>query len=133
MFETPLTPRFNDTDSLGHINHAAVVMWFETARRPVFKLFVPDLDPKNWNLIVVRIEIDYKRQLIYQEDVTIKTFPHYLGNSSFGLTQQAWQGGALCAEGKSTLVHINYQVQKPQAIPPEIRTELERHLRRTTK
>ena len=129
MFSIKLTPRFNDTDSLGHINHAAVVMWFETARRPIFELFIPDLDPKNWNLIVVRIEIDYKEQLIYQENVEVRTFVHHLGNSSFVLTQQVWQRKKLCAEGRCTLVHIDYQAQKSQAIPAEIRAKLQKHFR----
>lgn len=128
MFSTLVTPRFNDTDALGHINNAAVVMWFETARRPVFKLFTPDLDPKNWKLIVVRIEIDYKEQLIFQEDVEVKTFVHRLGNSSFRLIQQAWQGEKLRAEGKCILVHMDYPAQKSRPIPDSIRSELQKHL-----
>ena len=128
MFTTQMTPRFNDTDALGHVNHTVVAMWFETALRPLFQLFVPGLSPQNWNLIVVRIEIDYKEQLLYQEDVEIKSFLHRLGNSSLGLTQQVWQKGKLCAEGKTILVHFDYLAQKSQTIPQLIRTKLEKHL-----
>ena len=127
MLTTRIIPRFNDTDALGHINHAVVAMWFETARRPLFELFVPGLSPKDWNLIVVRIEIDYKRQLLYQEDVEVKTFIHKLGHSSFGVTQQAWQGGKLCAEGKSVLVHFDYKAEQSLPIQGSLRMELEKH------
>ena len=128
MFNTLITPRFNDTDALGHVNHAAVAMWFETARRPLFKLFIPDLSPRNWNLIVVRLEIDYKQQLCYQQDVEIKSYLQHLGNSSMVLTQQAWQGAKLCAEGKTTLIHFDYRAQKSQKIPDTLRKTLQKHL-----
>ena len=128
MFNTLITPRFNDTDALGHVNHAAVAMWFETARRPLFKLFIPDLNPRNWNLIIVRLEIDYKQQLFYQQDVEIKSYLQHLGSSSMVLTQQAWQGAKLCAEGKATLVHFDYQTQKSQKIPDTLRRALQKHL-----
>ena len=36
MFTKTITPRFNDTDALEHINNASFVSWFEDARRPIF-------------------------------------------------------------------------------------------------
>lgn len=55
MLELTFHPRFNDTDALGHINNASAASWFEEARRPIFEIFIPDLDPKKWNLILARI------------------------------------------------------------------------------
>jgi len=54
MFSELITPRFSDTDALGHINNTMVPIWFEGARDPVFKLFMPELDPNNWQLILAR-------------------------------------------------------------------------------
>ena len=52
MLSEKLMPRFSETDVLGHINNTALPVWFEAARVPIFKIFTPDLDPKQWKLIV---------------------------------------------------------------------------------
>lgn len=128
MLTYSLTPRFNDTDALGHINNASYSTWFEDARRPVFEYFIPDLDPKKWNLILARVEIDFLAQGEYQKSVEIKTSVEKIGNSSFVLLQEAYQDGKIICRGKSFLVHFNYELQKSEAIPSNIRVLLEKQL-----
>lgn len=125
MIELTMKPRFNDTDALGHINNASYATWFEEGRRPVFELFVPDLDPKKWNLIIARIEIDYLAQGHYQKLTTIKTRVEKVGNSSFVLIQEAFQDGVAICRSKSFLVHFDYGHQKSVTIPDAIRSRLE--------
>lgn len=125
MKEYQFYPRFNDTDALGHINNASVATWFEEARRPVFELFIPDLDPKKWKLIIARVEIDYLAQGQYQSLTTIQTRVEKIGNSSFVLLQEAFQEGKIIARGKTFLVHFNYQTQKSEPIPAAIKSQLE--------
>lgn len=91
MFTRTFNPRFNDTDALGHINNASYVTWFETSRRPVFELFVPDLDPKKWNLILARVEVDFLKQGEYQAETEIKTTVEKLGNSSLHLRHEVFK------------------------------------------
>ncbi len=52
MFNEQYTVRFYETDALGHVSNTVLVGWFEAARIPIFKLFVPDLNLQNWPLIV---------------------------------------------------------------------------------
>lgn len=125
MRDLLITPRFNDTDALGHVNNASYATWFEEARRPVFQYFIPDLDPKKWNLILARIEIDYLAQGHYEHPVTIKTMLEKIGNSSFVLLQEAHQENKVIARGKSFLVHFDYKTQKSVTIPDGIRKNLE--------
>lgn len=120
-----LQPRFKDTDALGHINNASYATWFEEARRPIFELFIPDLDPKKWSLIIARIEIDYLAQGHYQKKATIHTWVEKVGNSSFTLVQEAIQDGKAICRAKSILVHFDYGTQKSVMIPDEIRKKLE--------
>ena len=44
MLATSISPRFLETDALGHINNTVLPMWFEAAREPVFRMFSPELD-----------------------------------------------------------------------------------------
>lgn len=125
MLNYTLIPRFNDTDALGHINNSTYSTWFEDARRPVFEFFVPDLDPKKWNLILARVEIDFLAQGEYQKSVEIRTLVEKIGNSSFVLLQEAFQDEKIICRGKSVLVHFDYETQKSSPIPGAIRVKLE--------
>jgi acyl-CoA thioester hydrolase len=124
--EYTFNPRFNDTDALGHINNASIATWFEEGRRPIFEYFIPDLDPKKWNLIIARLEIDYLAQGYYQKSTTVKTSVEKIGNSSFVLLQEAIQGGIVISRGKAFLVSFDYAIQKPISIPDSIRAKLQK-------
>lgn len=127
MLKTTITPSFADTDALGHINNASIVVWFEDARRPIFRLFVPDLDPKKWNLILAKIEVDYKSQATYTDEVEITTIVEEIGNSSVTIFHEAFQNGQKIASGTAVLVHYSYKAQKSISIPENIRKVLEKH------
>ncbi|AFU97992.1 acyl-CoA thioesterase [Simiduia agarivorans] len=128
MFEKTIAPRFCETDALGHVSNTTLPIWFEDARQPVFELFTPDLDLSNWPLILARFEIDFRAQIYYGQDVTLKTGISKLGNSSLEVYQEAWQNGILAATGKTVLVHFDYQNQSKAPIEGQLRTLLAQHL-----
>ncbi len=124
LMEFTFKPRFNDTDALGHINNASIATWFEEGRRPIFEFFIPDLDPKKWNLIIARVEIDYLTQGYYQKKASVKTSVEKVGNASFVLLQEAVQENIVIARGKAYLVHFDYTNQKSVPIPDSIKQKL---------
>lgn len=119
-----ITPRFNDTDALGHINHSVVLMWLEESRRFVFELFNPTLEIQKWNLIVARVEIDYKAQISYHHEAEVRTEVNRLGNSSFSLKQKIFQNNKICSEAIVTMVHFDYEKQKAAPLTEEQRNNL---------
>lgn len=128
MFVETIQPRFAETDALGHINNASLPIWFEQSRTPIFKLFVPSLSPKEWNLILAKIEVEYTGELFYGSDVIVKTSISKIGNSSLQVYQEAWQHEQLCAKGLATMVHFNHSIKKSEPIPESIRSQLEAHM-----
>jgi len=104
MYSQQLQPRFNDTDALGHINNTVIAVWFEGARDPLFRLFTPDLNPTDWRLILAKFSVEFHAELFYGQLVEIRTWVSRVGNSSFDVSQQAWQQGKLCASGVAVLV-----------------------------
>jgi acyl-CoA thioester hydrolase len=118
-------PRFSDTDALGHINNSSYFNWMEDARRPIFEMFVPDLNPKNWNLIIARIELDFMAQGDYKEQTLVTTEVEKIGNSSFNLIHKIWQKDQLICQGKAILVYFDYQKNQSQTLPSLLRTKLE--------
>ena len=127
LLEESITPGFYETDALGHINNTVVPMWFEKARTPLFKIFTPDLDPKKWELILAKIEVEYLRELDYRITVTIKTGIQHIGNSSFLIRQELFQDGKLAARGLTTLVRFDHGTKKSYALTEDLRNELEKY------
>lgn len=128
MFSMKVTPRFYETDALGHINNTVLSNWFETSREPVFRLFNPTLALKEWNLILARVAIDYVAQTHYGREVEVRSWIGKIGNSSFVVEQEAWQEGVCVARGQAVQVFFNYVTQKSEPIPAEFRALLEPHL-----
>ena len=128
MFEMELTVRFSETDGAGHVGNTVMVVWFEEARSPLFELFKPDNDLKDWPLILASYQVDFRAQLYYGKPVTVKTWVKRLGNSSFETYQEAWQDGKCCASGTTTMVHFNYKTEKAAPIPDDIRAKMTEHL-----
>lgn len=128
MFSSIFCPRFTDTDALGHINNTNVPIWFEGARDPVFKLFIADLDPKKWNLILAKIDVIFHSQMHYGSEMEVKTYIGRIGNSSFNVYQELWQNETKCASGTAVLVHFCYKQQKTLQIPQNIITKMQAHI-----
>jgi len=123
MLTQNIQPGFYETDALGHINNTVVPRWFESARLPIFKLFTPDLDPHKWQLIVVKIELEYLAQIAYQHCVELQTQVTKVGNSSFQVSQAVLQGKC-AAKGLTTMVQFNYQTQQSIPISDDLRSAL---------
>ena len=128
MFHLELEPRFSDTDALGHISNTTLPVWFEQARTPVFRIFHPTLEAETWPLIIARLEIDLMAQSYWHIPVKIKTGSGKIGNSSFHVIQEAWQGDKQIARGVAVLIHFDYETEKALPIPEDIKARLAEHV-----
>jgi len=128
MFSLTIQPRFAETDALGHLNNTTLPVWFEQARTPIFRLFIPDLDVKNWTLILAKIEVEFLREIFYGFDAELKTYIERIGNSSLVVYQEVWQKGELAAIGRATMVHFDHQAKKSCPIPDAIKAQLNKHM-----
>ncbi|MCD1648237.1 MAG: acyl-CoA thioesterase [Marinobacter sp.] len=128
MFHLELEPRFSDTDALGHISNTTLPVWFEQARTPVFRIFHPTLEAETWPLIIARLEIDLMAQSYWHIPVKIKTGIGKIGNSSFHVVQEAWQGDKQIARGVAVLIHFDYETEKALPIPEDIKARLAEHV-----
>ncbi|XUO87452.1 thioesterase family protein [Halomonas sp. KM072] len=128
MFTRIIEPAFYDTDALGHINNTRLPAWFELARNDLFKLFTPDLNPRQWRLIMARMEIDYRAELFYGHDIEIRTYLTRLGNSSFTVTQEARQRETLTNLGHTVMVHYDHHAKRAVPLEGALRRALSTHL-----
>ena len=131
MIKEIITPALYDTDALGHINNCTVARWFEQARNPFFKMFMPLGNGKitEWNLIMARTEYNFTAEIFLGQDVEVRSFIEKIGNSSLTTYQQLWQRNTLCADGKSIMVHYDFENKCSVKIPEDIREKLSQHLK----
>ncbi|WP_341502844.1 thioesterase family protein [Gallaecimonas sp. GXIMD4217] len=128
MWTLRLMPRFQETDALGHINNTVPAIWFEQAREPLFRLFTPDLDVKDWHLIVAGYNIQFQAELQYGREVAIRTGISHIGNSSFKIRQEAWQDGKCCVVGETAMVHFDHGLKKSKPLTAELKEQLSIHM-----
>lgn len=129
MYKTIITPRIGDTDALRHINNTALPIWFETARNPLFRIFNPTLELtyKKWNLVMLRCDFNYLKQMYFGYDVEIRTYVSKIGKTSVVIHQEAWQNGLLRANGSCTMLYFDFIKQNSVVIPDDIREKLNEH------
>jgi len=123
-FAITITPRFYETDALGHINNATIAAWFEVVRVRFLESLAegtPDI-VKSW--ILASVHIDFIGETFYGSDVTAKIVDASIGNSSFTLHTEMAQGDRETVRGKAVLVHMDPQNKSPTRIPDCLRGKL---------
>lgn len=130
MFSITITPRFGDIDSLGHVNNTAPAQWFEAARTPTIKMFVPDMviSKETFPLIVARTEYDFTGQLYMRSEIEIKSWISRIGTKSFTIYHEAWQEGRLGVKGSAVIVHFDFNTMSSTPIPEDKKKLLAEHL-----
>ena len=128
MLKEIIQPRFSETNAVGHIGFTVLPAWFEKAMEAVYRVFVPDLAPNQWNLIVVKFEMECLEEIDHLSDVNIETVVKKIGGSSFGLGQSRVQNGKTVARAQTTLVYFDYKEKKTMPLDGGMRMALERHL-----
>lgn len=92
--ETVLTPRFSDTDAMGHINNTAVTQWLEAGRLDFYMNHLKTHTPK----VLRRIEVDYDGEMNFKDQAIIRTGAERLSNKTITLRQEIFQRGKCCVK-----------------------------------
>lgn len=118
---TPMVIRYGDMDTLGHVNNATYLTYFEQARIGYFnELDMWGGERSELGLIVARITIDYKLALAMSDGIVdVWTRVSRLGNKSFDMEHQITRSSdrAVAATGTVVVVVYNYQEDNPVALP----------------
>lgn len=129
MLRTTIVPRMSETNAARHVDHTVVPVWFDSARRDLYRIFAPGLSVAAWPLAIANIHVDYLAEIFLDPEVEVRTWIERIGTKSFTVAEEVWQGGACCARGSVTFVHFDYATRESLPIPPETKARLERHLK----
>jgi len=112
--------RFRDLDTMGHVNNAVFATFLEQARIA----FLSPQGAEVANMILARLEIDFRSPAEVGETIEISVTPTRVGRKSFELSYELHAGGRLVAEAKTVLVAYDYEQAQAVDIPDEWKERL---------
>ena len=118
--------RYADVDSMGHVNNAVYLSYFENARLHYFKHMLGG----NWNwkrdgIILLKNEVQYIKSVLLEDSPEITISVQKIGSKSFVLGYELKVESVLYCIGSSTLVCYDSNIQSTILIPELMRVKLE--------
>jgi len=119
--------RFADLDMLGHVNNKAYATYFETGR-VAFMTECGLSDGLRVGVAMVRLEIDYRKEIRFPANLRLGVRLLRLGNSSLTLACAIFNGDVCAATSQSTAVRFDAEARGSKPFTPSERQALESYL-----
>ncbi|MGI9475429.1 MAG: acyl-CoA thioesterase [Hyphomicrobiaceae bacterium] len=130
---TSHTIRYNDQDTLGHVNNAVYSTFFEAGRTAFIKPMLDEIADETTTLdfVLARIIIDFHQELNYPGTVDIGTRVNRLGTKSMTIVNGVFKGGTdeCVATCDAILVFFDLELRASVAPPARLRAMLEASMR----
>ena len=119
--------RWGDMDSLGHVNNARYLSYFEESRVDWTQRNGLRLHNEGEGMILLKASVTYKKSVVYPSNVSIDLFAGAIGNTSLQLINELTIEGddKPAATGEFVIVWFDYIAQKPATVPQRLRDLLE--------
>ncbi len=126
-FSQTLEVRYNDLDTMRHVNNAVYLTYIEQARSS----YLTHACQWDWNqlgMVLAKTDINYRRPIHFQNKPTVWIRTSKLGKSS--ITQEVVitekdRSDLVYADATIVLVHIDYKTTRPLPLPDYIRTRIQ--------
>ena len=120
----PISVRWRDMDSMGHVNNAKYIAYLEEARVR-WMLTVPGISMQDRIAPVVAANnINYRRPLTWPHDVMVELYVDRLGNSSVTIGHRIVDqvdADVLYSDGSVVVVWMDTQTGKSAPLPEAVR------------
>ena len=119
--ECKLTVRTYECDSYGHVNNANYLNYLEYARHEFLRdvgFNYQSMIKAGYGIYVARVEIDYVKPALADDDLLIKSWSLKKGAVSGIIGQEIWRKDVLLARAKVTWAFVDSKGQ-PTKVPPE--------------
>ena len=122
--KTQVQIRFKDIDSMGHVNNANHITYFELARLNYFETLTKNAEKIDWikeGVILAKIEMEYKQPILLKDKVFVYTWVSRMGSKSFDMScsiVRVVNGVEIeAAKGLAVIVCFNYKTHESIAVP----------------
>ncbi|HVK50622.1 MAG TPA: thioesterase family protein [Pseudoxanthomonas sp.] len=125
LAKVPISVRWRDMDSMGHVNNAKYISYLEEARVR-WMLTVPGVSMTDRIAPVVAANnINYKRPLTWPHDIVVELYVDRLGSSSVTIGHRIVDkddDSLLYSDGNVVVVWMDTQTGKSAPLPEAIRS-----------
>ena len=125
---TPVSLRFSDQDSMGHVNNVAYAAYVEQARVAFIDTFLRNRGDNGIDYILASVNIDYRREMHFPGTVDIGTRLLRIGNKSITTGYGLFKDGENVATAGSVNVFFDTGSGKTVPLPDNLRKILEDEL-----
>ena len=114
----------DDLDDLHHVNNVRYVQWIQDIAKEHWEVRATDGLKKEFIWVVIRHEIDYKKQAFLGDDILIET---YVGETTFVTSERFVnikdaETGEILVAAKSMWCLLDADSKRPTKITEELRT-----------
>lgn len=120
--------RYNDQDTLGHVNNVIYSAYLEHARCDMIYGVADAKAHPRLETVIVRLEVDFRVEINYPGTVQVGSVLTRTGRSSFDICHGLFTPGSdLChATAKSVLAWFDLDTRKTTPPPADVAARLER-------
>jgi len=108
--------RFYDLDLMGHVNNVAYTIYAESGRAAFLRHIGFWTETGRRQNVIARLEIDYRQELNYPNELKVGLRVLKIGGSSFTLGIGIFAGEACVATAQATLVRFDAETRKAIAL-----------------
>lgn len=117
----PVTLRFSDQDSQGHINNVAYAAYIEAGRVAFCIDVMRETDATAADFVLAHLAIDYRAEMHYPGTIQVGSCVKRIGTKSVRLGHGIFLEGRLYATAESVLVFIDTRHRGSIPVPPVMR------------
>jgi len=123
----PITPRFRDTDAMGHVNNAVYITYLEVARQAYWREATGAHDYAAVPFILAGVSCDFRSEALVHEVLDVGIRCAWIGSKSFAFDYQIRDHatGRLVVEATTVQVCYDYEAKRSIVMPETLRRTLE--------
>ena len=114
--------RFRDIDSMGHVNNAVFLTYFEEGRKTFLADVLNIVDPKDYPFILAHIDCDFLKPVKLGDSLLLEVWIGEIREKSFAFKYRIVQRSdetAVYGKGESVMVLFDYKENKSIPIPKD--------------
>jgi acyl-CoA thioester hydrolase len=126
----PVTVRWGDMDSMGHVNNAKYFTYCESARMSYFAAvrMQEHREDEQHGPALVAATLNFRRQVHYPAELEVATRVREIGRSSFKMEYEIFHRGTdeRVADGTGVIVWTDYGSGRSVPLPESLKEEIRR-------
>ena len=124
LAKIPISVRWRDMDSMGHVNNVMYFRYIESARIDWFRSVGVKTNPNGEGFVIVNAFCNFYKQFEYPADILLKLYVSDPGRTTletWATLEKPEEPGVIHAAGGGTAIWVDFPRQKSAPLPEWLR------------